>query len=214
MKTLKIISERVFKAGYVLRRELIESPCEGDDPYEWTMAYTPRGDYIGDSKTARRLVVQRGIQPEKTSDDHCVCSIGFSVKDGKWYGWSHRALYGFKVGSKCKNGDVHYRPETPEKLKKSITAPDEDGWAWQKPEDVELIEGGVRVRPRPIMVHAIVEPDDLADAIESLPDAPGEPTCAIEAPGSFEIRCGRGEWTAKTVADARQMALDFAEGVS
>jgi len=35
--------------------------------------------------------------------------IGFSPKDDKWYGWSHRAIFGFKVGSTCKKGDCHYR---------------------------------------------------------------------------------------------------------
>lgn len=28
--------------------------------------------------------------------------------DGKWYGWSHRAIYGFKAGDKVKAGDVCY----------------------------------------------------------------------------------------------------------
>jgi len=28
--------------------------------------------------------------------------------DGKWYGWSHRAVYGFKVGDKIKKGDCAY----------------------------------------------------------------------------------------------------------
>ena len=29
--------------------------------------------------------------------------------DGKWYGWSHRAVYGFGIGDKIKEGDVPYR---------------------------------------------------------------------------------------------------------
>jgi len=29
-----------------------------------------------------------------------VGSTGFSEKDQKWYGWSHRAIFGFKVGDK------------------------------------------------------------------------------------------------------------------
>ena len=33
-------------------------------------------------------------------------SIGFSEKESKWYGWSYRAIYGFKVGDKCKDGDL------------------------------------------------------------------------------------------------------------
>jgi hypothetical protein len=36
-------------------------------------------------------------EPEKTSPSHTVNSIGRSKKDGKWYGWSHRAIHGFKT---------------------------------------------------------------------------------------------------------------------
>lgn len=32
--------------------------------------------------------------------------LGYSEKENKWYGWSHRAQYGFKVGDKVKKGDV------------------------------------------------------------------------------------------------------------
>lgn len=28
--------------------------------------------------------------------------------DGKWYGWSHRAIHGFYAGDKVKEGDVIY----------------------------------------------------------------------------------------------------------
>lgn len=139
MKVLKILSELVMKAGYVLRRELRESPCNGDAPFEMTSAYTPRGEYIGDPKTAYRLCVRRGIQPELARPDDFVCTIGFSRHDGKWYGWSHRAIYGFRIRSKCRKGTCQYTPR-----------------------------------------HL----------------------------------GGRGPWTAKTVADARQMAIDFARGVS
>jgi hypothetical protein len=33
-------------------------------------------------------------------------SIGYSPRNAKWYGWSHRAVAGFGVGSKVKKGDV------------------------------------------------------------------------------------------------------------
>ena len=42
--------------------------------------------------------------------------VGFSPKDNKWYGWSHRAIYGFSIGSTCKEGDCHFTPKTPEEL--------------------------------------------------------------------------------------------------
>jgi len=67
--------------------------------------------------------------------DELTHGVGFSPKEGKWYGWSHRAINGFKVGSTCKKGDCHYNSD-------------------------------------------------------------------------------RGEWTAKTMSDAKQMAQDFNEGVS
>lgn len=39
-----------------------------------------------------------GIKGQKTSPHHSVNSFGKSEYDGKWYGWSHRAVTGFKVG--------------------------------------------------------------------------------------------------------------------
>jgi hypothetical protein len=33
-------------------------------------------------------------------------SIGFAPKTKTWYGWSHRAIAGFTVGSKVRKGDV------------------------------------------------------------------------------------------------------------
>jgi hypothetical protein len=40
------------------------------------------------------------IKPEKRNPSHDASSIGKSAADGKWYGWSHRAVYGFGVGDK------------------------------------------------------------------------------------------------------------------
>jgi len=31
--------------------------------------------------------------------------VGFSEKEQKWYGWSHRAIHGFKIGDIVKEGD-------------------------------------------------------------------------------------------------------------
>lgn len=45
---------------------------------------------------------KHGIKPLR--DIH-TSSIGFSEKEQKWYGFSHRAICGFKIGDKCK-GDL------------------------------------------------------------------------------------------------------------
>ena len=37
------------------------------------------------------------IKPEKAEPSNNVSSVGKSEADGKWYGWSHRAVYGFKT---------------------------------------------------------------------------------------------------------------------
>lgn len=92
----RFISERKYKVGYVVKTE--EWSADGSD---WTLikaAYTPSGEYIGSPKDARALVTKRGIAPEYRTETSSVCSIGFCARDGKWYGWSHRAICGFGVG--------------------------------------------------------------------------------------------------------------------
>lgn len=98
-------SRRFYKAGYEVVKE-----HHSDFDVTIMSAYTPDGVYIGDPAMARMLIVQRGIRPELASSDHRVCSIGYCAKDGKWYGWSHRAICGFGIGSRLKKGDCGYDP--------------------------------------------------------------------------------------------------------
>jgi len=72
------------------------------------VAYTKTGDYIGDEKTAKYLCNEHGIVPEIhgiKEDVHQPCSIGFCEREQKWYGWSHRAIYGFGIGDTVEEGD-------------------------------------------------------------------------------------------------------------
>lgn len=34
--------------------------------------------------------------------------LGYSNKEKKWYGWSHRAMYGFGVGDEIRKGSCGY----------------------------------------------------------------------------------------------------------
>lgn len=104
----EILSTRKYKAGYEIRTELVT--MEGNPDTELKSAYTPDGHYIGNSKSAHRLIVKRGIKPELADEKHSVCSIGFSEKEQKWYGWSHRAIYGFGIGDVAKEGDCCTEP--------------------------------------------------------------------------------------------------------
>lgn len=53
--------------------------------------------YVGNLRTAYFLYVERGIAPELRTDKQKVCSVGYCKREGKWYGWSHRAIYGFNT---------------------------------------------------------------------------------------------------------------------
>jgi len=96
IEVVKVVRERRYRSGYILRDEVWK--FNGEETLMERVAYNPSGDYIGDSKEAYFLCSRKGISPEKSDPGHCVCSIGYSTKDKKWYGWSHRAICGFKIG--------------------------------------------------------------------------------------------------------------------
>lgn len=53
------------------------------------------------------LAKKYGIETfEYPHPDSTIKHIGYAPKEQKWYGWSHRAIYGFKVGDTVKQGDV------------------------------------------------------------------------------------------------------------
>lgn len=68
-------------------------------------AWTKAGDYIGDPEVAEKLCDEKGITPELRTPECSVCSIGYCAKEKKWYGWSHRAIYGFRVGDRFYDKD-------------------------------------------------------------------------------------------------------------
>lgn len=107
MKT-EVLSVRKYKAGYEVRTE--EVTMEDNPTVTMKFAYTPEGDYIGTSRWAHRLVVKRGIKPEKRTPNSNICSIGFCEKEQKWYGWSHRAIFGYGIGDVVKEGSCAAMP--------------------------------------------------------------------------------------------------------
>jgi len=193
MKSEILFIQRCPAHGYMIKTELVENPDPSGDPLKMRNAYNLSGAYIGDRKTAELLCEERGIIPETISSDHSVCSIGFCEKEQKWYGWSHRAIFGFGIGSSVKRGDLAHVPDDVEELAKG----DEE---WN--ESVEIIDDEtIRVS---ILKRDIAETEEEASLILK----------ETEDVESYEVKTGRGEWTAKTLDDARQMAIDFANGVA
>jgi hypothetical protein len=193
-----VLSSRNYAAGYVIRRELWS---HGDEkPTEMKAAYTPDGDYIGDSKWAYRLCKLRGVKPEKASKDDCVCSIGFCESEQKWYGWSHRAIYGFGIGSEVKRGDCSYHPTDKDDFLLDMVR------FWTEPDHLDVAgEHGTD--------------DGMAGVYVTWTYSDTVPNEKIRGnvSGSFQPypdTWGRGEWTATTIDEAKTMAMDFAEGVS
>ncbi len=180
------------KKGYVLYSEKWNyNPT--DEPTEIIGAYSSIDEsYIGDEKTAKMLNKKYGILPQSI-DGNNVSSIGFSKRDNKWYGWSHRAIFGFAIGSTCKKGDCHYiasnRNEYIEDLK--LWYSDE---MYKNVEIKEEIEG--------IRIKYEIHQQDTGNIFYTNELVP------------LDISYGKGEWTAITMEDAKQMAIDFAEGVS
>ena len=117
-----ILNKFVFEAtatgtGGLPGEFTVPFPTEEDDP---SLDRTP-GDTcgmhdrvgksnVGENKKRKKhgdFFEKHGIK-KQTMPGHNVPSIGFSEKEQKWYGWSHRAIYGFGVGSKVKKGDCAY----------------------------------------------------------------------------------------------------------
>lgn len=102
----KVLSVKSFPdLGYELRDEIWRGG--GCDTAMNGMAYAiGSGAYIGDERTVKALS-EMGIRTfEPASPDGTVASIGFAPKHNKWFGWSHRAIYGYGIGETVKAGDM------------------------------------------------------------------------------------------------------------
>jgi hypothetical protein len=123
---------------------------------------------------------------------------GYSPKENRWYGWSHKAIYGFEIGSTCKKGDCHYR------------AANEAG----------EIEAAVAFWSDEN--HIGVKAEKVKDGLLHISwnyseDTPNKKLVNKTGGADWEYNpdnFGRGEWAAKTMEDAKQMAIDFNNGVS
>lgn len=126
--------------------------------------------------------------------------VGFSPKDSKWYGWSHRAIYGFEIGSTCNIGDCHYKGSSIDE---------------QEADAIRFWEGDNHLN---VLCEGIIEKDgdryfDIKWDYDN--EVPNEKLRGTISGCQHHIKTlGRGEWVAKTMEDAKQMAVDFNDGVS
>lgn len=106
---------------WLVKQEHMNRGWERRNWYELRGAPAFQSDDVGDDAWMRNHVYEKkenkggdffkkhGIKKQKIDSSHNVESIGFSEKEQKWYGWSHRAIYGFGIGSKMKKGYAGYK---------------------------------------------------------------------------------------------------------
>ena len=215
MNVKELLSTRYYKAGYEIRTVLIDGSDYGSPDTIMKMAYTRNGDYMGGKEWGHRLCVKRGIAPEKISPEVNICQIGFSNRDQKWYGWSHRAIYGFEIGSSVVKGDIAYVSNTFAEMWGTLrgmfeaTPLEERGEAYFDPrirnlalteDNNTLVVSGERE-----MQHYAEEPDVNGAEV---------PTATSWEPFTERYELGKGEWTAQTLVDAKEMAVAFANDIA
>lgn len=226
----QVLAVRNYKKGdYHTVKYIIDGSQYGGEDLIMTSAFTNNTlDYIGDSKWAHRLANRFGLtqlqtrNPRRTiqkrnivqeakrllagefmtdySFSPVVC-IGFNEEEQKWYGWSHRAIYGFGIGSKVEPGHVAYKPYNKEDfIKDSIRFWTEDY------HHNTYYAGDVDEMGRPAALIKWIYSNDVPN--EKLRGQEGY------ARAIYPDEWGKGTWVATTLAEAKQMAIDFAEGVS
>jgi hypothetical protein len=164
----------------------------------------------------QKFMDDHGIKPERITPEEYSCRIGWSEKEQKWYGWSHRAIYGFGVGSVCKKGDVGYTANNVDELADDHVAFMADV---ETPEEQEArrkrITKNYPLKCIHIGSHKLAIP--IVHSVAGLQAefaAPGTMGMGEIELGGQTVHCGKGEWTANTLDDAKQMAIDFADAIA
>ncbi len=185
----------IYKPIYANDRGQVVDADSKEDKMYYIAAYNDNGDYVGNREDGR-YYEKRGIVPELRDSSCKTCSIGFCESEQKWYGWSHRAIFGFGIGSTVKKGDCAYVPSSVDELYDSVIP-----FSDPKYGSIEKFEDSVKITYN---MCELLWNEDETEAVGAIP---ADPEYQI-------IKCGKGEWTAKTLDDAKQMAIDFAEGVA
>lgn len=176
-----------------------------ENEYCMVDAHTKDGNYVGDLKWTHKLISMGIYKPECIYDNSNVVSVGYSKKDHKWYGWSHRALHGFTIGSKVKKGDCAYRPTTKQEYMDDCTR------FWENEDHLNTYtKAGINELDDGTVLIGCWTHWTYSDKIKNK-SLHGTISGVFS---EFPVFGKRGEWTAETMDDAREMAIDFSNGVS
>ena len=214
--TVEVI-ETLSVGSFIVQRENVR--LFPDQPAtEMDVVYTNtagKQHYVGDIAHMVFLMghgITSFLQP---SDGTCgTCAVGFNSEENTWFGWSHRATAAFKVGSTVSRGDCAYVPTDKEDLVGYLKGFWEHG--------VPRQGGGSNAHMTFTTTIENVRFDVTVDGVLGLvynqigtcSDPNGPCLSAIDSFEPYPVPWGRGEWTAHTIDDAKEMAVAFARSVS
>ena len=167
-------------------------------------------NYIGLLEDAQYFCYKRDLRKLQSVGNSNVCSIGFSEAEQKWYGWSHRAMCGFGVGSVVKRGDCAYLPKTKEELVEDLIEFFELDWTFRACETPDIQVIGF---PQHI-IFGVPTDEGTGVFIDGAHRFIGDPKRNYNSSYIYPYMNGKGEWAAKTMDEAKEMAIDFAMSVS
>lgn len=153
---------------------------------------------LGEKNCIIKLLLKRGITENVTNN------MGYNPDEKKWYGWSHRAMYGFTIGSTCSKGDCHYLPKnTDDFIHEAMAFWESEYIVDMKAVEIFKADGNEIVKGVEIS-HEYSEEVPNKNLIGT----------TWRHFRQYPEKWGRGEWVAETMDDAKEMAEAFARGVS
>ena len=167
-------------------------------------SYLTRVGMEGDLDYLLRLGVTEQLQNCNNTEGNSI-NIGFNPLEQKWYGWSHRAIFGFGIGSKCKKGSCGYSASN----KEDFT---EASLKWYGDTDMDetyKINASTKEVTQEGLLGCLV-------GYQYSNDTPNKKMRGTTQTNfePYPETWGKGEWTAKTLEEAKEMAINFAQGVS
>ena len=134
----------------------------------------------------------------------------------KWYGWSHRAIFGFGISSKVKVGDCGFEPGNKKEFIESIKSWYNDEMysnlkITEKENGIEIVYD---IIPKNINENYFVYTNKFTTEMKYTALINENSQYSTKTFKKFPNNYGKGEWSAKTLDDAKEMAIDFANSVS
>lgn len=197
--------------GFVKRVEHVRV-LDTDEPQVIECYYSKNGLYVGQHVD---ILLHYGIteQFESVVPESTIASIGFNPTEQKWYGWSHRMIHGFGIGSEVNIGDCAFVPSTKEEFEASLRR------FWEDGVQRECGRGG---EDSCVTEFTAFEHDEINLATNELGVSYTMETTFSS--GRFPIvnsdfapypnPWGRGAHTATTLEEAKGMAIAFALSVA